>query len=139
MNMSLTKFITTYQGQKVDYDKEGTPQCVDLYRLYLDLVLGIPQTPALGINGGAKDIWNKCGNDLKKISEGVLADYSRGDILIWGATSSNPYGHVAILVEVYNTAKFLVFEQNGFTKDGAKTILRGREGLLGGLYLPGRY
>ena len=139
MSMSLTQFIFTYQGKKVDFDKEGTPQCVDLYRRYLDDVLEIPQTPALGLEGGAKDIWINHGDDLKEIKDGPLADYSRGDILIWGSTESNKYGHVAILVEVYNAKNFLVFEQNGFTKDGAKLWLRSRENLLGGLYLPGRY
>lgn len=68
------------------------------------------------------------------LGKSVLADYSRGDVLIWGATKDNKYGHVAILVDVYNTKYFIVLEQNGFTQDGVKLAFRSREGLLGCLY-----
>ena len=131
--MTLTQFIKNNLGKKIDYDKEGTPQCVDLARLYFDDVLEVPQFPPLGINGGAKDIFYKC-DSLKKTPDSALADYSRGDVLIWGPTDKNPYGHVAILVAIYNTKYFIVFEQDGFKKDGAKLAFRCRENLLGCLY-----
>lgn len=82
--MTLTQFIKNNLGKKIDYDKEGTPQCVDLP--------------------------------------------------VWGPTEKNPYGHVAILVAIYNTKYFIVFEQDGFKKDGAKLAFRSRENLLGCLY-----
>ena len=106
--MTLTQFIKNNLGKKIDYDKEETPQCVDLARLYFDDVLEVPHS--------------------------ALADYSRGDVLIWGPTEKNPYGHVAILVAIYNTKYFIVFEQDGFKKDGAKLAFRSRENLLGCLY-----
>lgn len=130
MAMSLTTFINKYKGVKVDYDKEGTPQCVDLYRQYLDDVLCVPQTPRVI---GAKSIINNPGC-LKITRESLLADYSRNDILVWGPTASNKYGHVAILVAIYNTKYFIVFEQDGFKQDGAKLEFRSRENLLGCLY-----
>lgn len=95
--------------------------------------MNLPQTPALGINGGAKEIIEKPGC-LKVTRDSVLADYSRGDILVWGATENNQYGHVAILVEVYNTKYFIVLEQDGTKQDGVKHELRSRENLLGCLY-----
>ena len=131
--MTFTTFINTYLGTKVDYDKEGTPQCVDLARLYIDKVFELPQPPALGKNGGAKDMFDKPGV-LKVTPDSALADYTRGDILVWGASKSNKYGHVAILVEIYNTKYFIVLEQDGFKKDGVKLAFRSRENLRGCLY-----
>ncbi len=90
----------------------------------------IKQTPGVD---GAKDIIDNPGS-LLVTRESTLADYSRGDVLIWGATKSNKYGHVAILVAVYNTKWFIVLEQDGFKQDGVKLAFRNRENLLGCLY-----
>lgn len=133
--MTLTQFIKTNQGKKVDFDGKYGAQCVDLYRAYCRDVLDIQQTPAVA---GAKDIITKPGV-LEVTRDSALADYSRGDILVWDATSSNKYGHVAILVAVYNTKYFVVFEQDGFKQDGAKLAFRSREGLLGCLWRKGGY
>lgn len=128
--MTLTQFIKKYLGSKVDFDGQFGAQCVDLYRLYIRDVFDVPQTPGVD---GAKDIIDKPGT-LKVTRDSALADYSRGDVLIWGATSSNKYGHVAILVEIYNTKYFIVLEQDGFKQDGVKLAFRSRENLLGCLY-----
>lgn len=128
--MTLTQFIKKYLGSKVDFDGQFGAQCVDLYRQYCADVLCVPQSPAVD---GAKDIINNPGT-LKVTRDSALADYSRGDVLIWGATSSNKYGHVAILVEIYNTKYFIVLEQDGFKQDGVKLAFRSRENLLGCLY-----
>lgn len=128
--MTLTQFIKKYIGSKVDFDGNFGSQCVDLYRQYCADVLCVPQSPAVD---GAKDIINNPGT-LKVTRDSALADYSRGDVLIWGATSSNKYGHVAILVEIYNTKYFIVLEQDGFKQDGVKLAFRSRENLLGCLY-----
>lgn len=133
--MTLTQFIKTNQGKKVDFDGKYGAQCVDLYRAYCHDVLDIQQTPAVA---GAKDIITKPGV-LEVTRDSALADYSRGDILVWDATNSNKYGHVAILVAVYNTKYFIVFEQDGFKQDGAKLAFRSREGLLGCLWRKGGY
>lgn len=131
--MNLTTFINTYLGKKVDYDKTNGCQCTDLYRQYCKDVLEIPQTPSLGENGGAKDIFDKHGV-LKATPDTILTDYSRGDVLIWGATKTNKYGHVAILVDIYNTKYFIVLEQDGFKQDGVKLAFRSRENLRGCLW-----
>ena len=133
--MTLTQFIKTNQGKKVDFDGKYGAQCVDLYRAYCRDVLDIQQTPAVA---GAKDIITKPGV-LEVTKDSALADYSRGDVLVWDATSSNKYGHVAILVAVYNTKYFVVFEQDGFKQDGAKLAFRSREGLVGCLWRKGGY
>lgn len=131
--MTLTQFIKTNKGKKLDFDGNKSFQCVDLARFYLRDVWNVPQFPALGEEGGAKDIIEHPGS-LKITRDSVLADYSRGDLLIWGATDKNKYGHVAILVAVYNTKYFIVLEQDGFKQDGVKLEFRSRENLLGCLY-----
>lgn len=128
--MTLTQFIRANLGKKVDYDDAFGAQCVDLYRQYCKDVLDVPQSPAVE---GAKDII-ECPGVLNVTRDSALADYSRGDVLIWGATAANKYGHVAILVSVYNTKYFIVLEQDGFAQDGVKLAFRSRENLLGCLY-----
>ena len=136
--MTLTTFINTNLGKKIDYKDEnfqgdGSFQCVDLVRQYTKDVKELPQFPALGANGGSKDIIKKSGS-YNVTLDSVLADYSRGDVLVWGATKTNKYGHTGILVEIYNTKYFIVLEQDGFKQDGVKLTLRSREGLLGCLW-----
>ena len=131
--MTLTSFINKYLGTKVDYDKNGEPQCVDLARQYINDVLEVPQPPALGQDGGAKDLFDKHGV-LNATPDSAMADYTRGDILIWDKSKTNKYGHVAILVAIYNTKYFIVLEQDGFKKDGVKLAFRSRENLRGCLW-----
>lgn len=128
MAMTLTQFVKKYQGTKVDFDGAHGAQCVDLFRRYWSDVFQLPQ---LGPVDGAKDLWFAEPHGINKTSDSVLADYGPGDVLIWDKTKTNPYGHVAILVSVYNTRNFIVFEQDGFKQDGAKLVMRSREGLLG--------
>jgi len=128
--MTFTQFIKKYLGTKVDYDGNYGVQCVDLFRKYCADVFEIPQPPAVE---GAKDLIKNPGK-LCVTDDSLLADYSRGDVLIWGATKTNPYGHVAILVSLYNTKYFVVLEQDGFKQDGCKLAFRSRENLLGCLY-----
>lgn len=129
--MKLTQFIKKYLGTKVDFDKAHGYQCVDLYRQYVKDVLNVPQTPSVE---GARDIFDKPGT-LNVTKDSALADYSRGDVLIWNKTDTNKYGHVAILVSVYNTKYFIVLEQDGFKQDGVKLAFRSRENLRGCLWI----
>lgn len=127
--MRLTQFIKTYLGKKV-----GSGQCVALARQYIKDVLGIEQFPALGEEGGAKDIIDVC-NNMNITLDSAEADYSVGDILIWNSSKTNKYGHVAILVGIWNTKYFFVLEQDGFKQDGVKLNLRSRENLRGCLWV----
>lgn len=128
--MTLTTFIRTYVGTKVDYDGKYGAQCVDLYRQYLKDVLDVSQTPAVT---GACEIIDNPGT-LNVTRESSLADYSVGDVLVWGPSKSNKYGHVAILVAIYNTKYFVVLEQDGYSQDGVKLSFRSRENLKGCLW-----
>ena len=125
--MTLKRFVVTYNGKKVDWDKAHGFQCVDLFRQYCKDVLNVEQVPPVD---GAKDIINNPGDF--KVSKGA---YAPGDVLIYGATKSNPYGHVCILVSLLDSDTFIVFEQNGFEQTGAKLTVRDKTNLLGGLYV----
>lgn len=125
--MTLKRFVVTYNGQKVDWDKANGYQCVDLFRQYCKDVLNVEQCPSVD---GAKDLWEKHGC-LKQ----TTGSYAPGDVLIYGATKSNPYGHVCILVSLLDSDTFIVFEQNGFEQTGAKLTVRDKTNLLGGLYV----
>lgn len=128
--MNLTQFVKSYVGTKVDFDGAYGAQCVDLYRRYCSSVLEIPQTPPVV---GAKDIITKPGV-LSVKKESATTNYVAGDILIWGATATNQFGHVAVLVAALDESNFIVVEQDGFRQDGVRLMLRSRENLLGGLY-----
>lgn len=125
--MTLKRFIVTYKDKKVDFDCTYGYQCVDLFRQYCKDVLNIKQCPSVE---GAKNLINNPG-ELKITHD----SYAPGDVLIYGATPSNPYGHVCILVSLLDSDTFIVFEQNGFEQAGAKLTVRGKDGLLGGLYV----
>lgn len=125
--MTLKRFIVTYNGKKVDWDKAHGYQCVDLFRQYCKDVLNVEQCPKVE---GAKDLINNPGK-LKVTYD----SYAPGDVLIYGATKSNSYGHVCILVRMLDSDTFIVFEQDGFKQDGAKLTVRDKNNLLGGLYV----
>lgn len=125
--MTLKRFIVTYNGKKLDWDNANGFQCVDLARFYFRDVLDVPQLPAVE---GAKDLWENHGC-LKQ----TTGSYAPGDVLIYGATPSNKYGHVCILVSLLDSDTFIVFEQNGFEQTGAKLTVRDKTNLLGGLYV----
>ena len=106
--MTLQEFIDKYNGKFIDYDGHYGAQCQDLYRQYVQEVLGFPQSPGVV---GAKDNWDAYLPDyyerIPNTPEGVPQP---GDIMIWGA-SYGPYGHVAVVTEATLTT-FKCFSQN---------------------------
>lgn len=69
--------------------------------------------------------------EKKYFTRSTNKNWKSGDILIWDKTPTNKYGHVAILIAVFDNSKFLVFEQNGITQAGAEIRVRDKTGLLG--------
>lgn len=139
--MTLNEFVKKYNGKAIDFDKAYGAQCVDLFRQYCADVLEIGHT---GSVDGAKDLFLKydvLSKEKKafcRIKEQLGAYYKQGDVLVWNATKTNPYGHVAIMI-CEMSGDFVVFEQNGMKQDGAKIGLRSRENLLGALRFFGDY
>lgn len=129
--MTLTHFIKKYNGKKVDFDGAFGAQCVDLFRQYNKEVWGNPHTGAVE---GAKDLILNYDNlpleqkHLEKIPRYFFP--KAGDVAVWGASSNNKYGHVAIVVYTEDN-NLIVFEQDGFKQDGAKLNIRTDDNLLG--------
>lgn len=132
--MTLEEFVKVNNGRKVDYDGVYGPQCVDLFRQYVWDVLGIKEhTGSCASSGGAKDLfldYHKMPIEKKYFIRSASKTCKAGDVLIWNESLSNKYGHIAICLGVIGNS-YIVFEQDGFLKDGAKINIRGRENLLG--------
>lgn len=107
---SLDQFISDWTGKPCDWDGAYGNQCFDLYRMYVQEVLGFPQSPSTG-TAGAKTIWD---NYLKEYFDAIPNSPEgfpkKGDIVIWGSVYGK-FGHVAICTEAtVNT--FKCFSQN---------------------------
>ena len=133
--MNLEDFVKKYNGKKVDYDGVYGPQCVDLARQYWKEKEGIEEhTGSCTTSGGAKDLYldyPKMPIEKKYFNRlPASSTIKAGDVMIWDKTDGNKFGHVAICLGKLNK-DFIVFEQNGFTQDGAKINIRSKENLLG--------
>lgn len=135
--MLLDDFVKKYKGKKVDFDGVFGAQCVDLTRQYWKEGLGISEhTGSCSTTGGAKDLYldyEKMPLEKKyftKIPKNKA--FVPGDTLIWDSTDKNEFGHVAIYLGKLDNC-LIVFEQNGFTQNGAEINIRTKEKLLGAL------
>lgn len=132
--ISLEDFVIKYLGKKVDFDGVYGAQCVDLFRQYSKECLGISEhTGSCSTSGGAKDLfldYNKMPLEKKYFTRETKKAMVQGDILIWDHTDKNKYGHVAIYLGKLNNS-LIVFEQNGFTQNGAEINVRSKNNLLG--------
>lgn len=128
--MKLYEFVNKYINTKIDFDNAFGYQCVDVFRQYCKDVLNIPHT---GSVNGAKDLilnYEKLPLEMKYFNKIEL--YPRyGDVIIWGETKSNKYGHVAIVLSNSGDKEVLIFEQNGFKQDGAKLSIRSLDNCIG--------
>ena len=136
--MNLTEFVNKYIGKKVDFDGAYGAQCVDLFRQYCKDVLRAGHTGAVD---GAKDLFLKYADlpsECKYFDRISNPIPQMGDVLIWGASQTNKYGHVAICVGFDSFIdKLIVFEQDGLKQDGAKLSVRTTNNLLGVLRFNG--
>lgn len=129
--MTLVEFVNRYHGKKVDFDGAFGAQCVDLFRQYNRDVLENERTESVE---GAKDLvlrYEKLSKE-KKCFMLLKNPYGakEGDVAVWGATKTNPYGHVAVVLKADNS-RLVVFEQDGFRQDGAKIAERNINNVLG--------
>lgn len=129
--MKLSEFIQKNIGCKVDFDGLWGAQCVDLFRQYCKDVLGIPRTEPVD---GAKDLFLKYDSmpiEKKYFVAMKTRDARYGDVIVYGATEKNRFGHVAIAVSTIDDNTHLVFEQDGFKQDGAKLVERNSASVIG--------
>lgn len=134
--MRLAEFIQKNVKTAVDYDKAFGAQCVDLFRQYSKDVLEIPEHTGAVI--GAKEIYLNYEKLPKEIKYFLRYDaYTQaepGIVAVWDCTSTNIYGHVAIVIADLG-ASLIVFEQKGKENPKAETKAeiyeRSKDGLLG--------
>ena len=67
----------------------------------------------------------------KKYFERVFVNPVSGDVAVWGATETNKYGHVALVLGNVDGHSILVAEQDGFKQDGVKFKIRSCANLIG--------
>lgn len=132
--MLLDDFVKKYNKKKVDFDGVYGAQCVDLFRQYAKECLNIPEhTGACSSSGGAKDLfidYPKMPIEKKYFIRETKKKLIPGDVVIWNETEKNKYGHVAIYLGAINN-DLIVFEQNGFSQEGAEITLRSKNNMLG--------
>lgn len=81
-------WLNSISGQYLDKDGVYGAQCVDLILAYYDY-LGVPRS-----SGNGKDYaTNALPSGWSRVQGGTP---QKGDILVYGASSNNSYGHVAI-------------------------------------------
>ena len=133
--MTLEEFVNKYNGVKVDFDGVYGAQCVDLARQYWKEKEGIKEhTGACATTGGAKDLfldYDKMPLEKKYFTRIKTKSPRAGDTVIWDKTDKNEYGHVAICLGILGKDTIIVFEQDGFKKDGAKVNIRSKGNMLG--------
>lgn len=88
-------WVKAQVGQYIDYDGVYGAQCVDLIKAYYNY-LGV--TPVSG--NGCDYATNALPSGWSRVQGGAPQP---GDILVYSANSSNPYGHVAIFESTYST------------------------------------
>lgn len=129
--MTLEEFKNKYLGKKVDWDNFYGGQCVDLYRQYVNDVLGFPQSPGVG---GAAEIWDSADPKYYDfIPNGDTNFPEPGDIVIWNRRAGGGFGHVAIALSA-NPNDFISLDQNWPTLDKVTETKHNYTNVIGWLH-----
>ena len=135
--MTLNEFISTYNGNYIDFDGSYGAQCVDLMRQYIYDVVGIsgysiPPAPyARNLFERFPDCGDKNFIKIKNTPSGVP---QKGDIIFWGWKwpTTGYAGHVAIYCDG-NVNRFISFDQNYPTGATSRYYNHTYRGVLGWL------
>lgn len=112
--MTTDQFVEKYLGKKIDFDNAYAGQCVDLFRQYVQEVLGFPQPKGVS---GAKDFWlnfdtdPNLKNNYTKIPNTPDAVPQKGDVMLWNGKAGGGFGHVSIFL-TGDVNSFTSFDQN---------------------------
>lgn len=129
--ITFDEFINKWLGKKADFDGYYGGQCVDLYRFYVQEVLGFPQSPGVG---GAAEIWDSADPDYYDfIDNDPLAVPEKGDIVIWNRNAGGGFGHVSIYLEG-NVNSFTSLDQNWPTLDKVTKTKHNYTNVIGWLH-----
>lgn len=118
--LSLSQFVSTYNGKSVDVDKAYGYQCWDLAALYSQKCVGVPASAGYGLptgDGCAAGVYYNFLPPLPtyytRIANTVNALPKPGDLIVWkyGLAGSGGCGHIAIVLSA-NWSGFTSFDQN---------------------------
>lgn len=128
--MTFNEFYQGVNGKSLDYDGVYGYQCVDLAKVYLDWCFGIKP----GAWGNAKDYWNNLNkpgmaDNFYQVPNTRDLVVERGDIVVWGAMSGNPYGHIAIGLDG-DINHFTSLDQN-WGSNYVREVCHNYDGVLG--------
>jgi hypothetical protein len=102
-------------GQPIDIDQAFGDQCVDVAMSWAEYCFPGHKWPELLGYGDAKDLYAAANAAFFDKLQNIVPQ--QGDMAIFGATSTNPYGHIAVVINGYQNA-MNVIEQNGFNPSG---------------------
>lgn len=115
---SIEEWLDSAVGVGMDPDGAYGYQCVDLVDQYGQDIFGVRWPICVGGVQGANQLldvapdeyWIRIDNDESQPNQIPL----RGDVVVFGGDSSNPYGHTAVVLSA-DTVWLHVVQQNGNT------------------------
>lgn len=124
--MTLTEFVNKYNGVHIDEDGYYGAQCWDVSARYAREVVGCPSFPTG--SGGAEGLFRLFSNPIPQYFDKIANNTSDanqlpqpGDVIVWQASFSPPYGHTAVVISADPTGP-TVLEQNGNNPGGVAYI-----------------
>ena len=110
-------FVRKWNGRFCDFDGYAGSQCVDAARTAFVEIHGCKKQPP-GVIGAADFAGADFSGTGLRFLKCAERDVLIGDVVVYGKTEKNGYGHIAVCVGKL-PACHLVLEQNGFTdRDG---------------------
>lgn len=117
MSMTTKEVFDKWIGKKVDYDGSYNSQCTDWSRQFAKEVW----FPISTFSWSALRWWETgspfVGTEWKRVENSISAVPTNGSIIFFDKTSSNPYGHVAV-VDSADANTIILVEQNAGSGNG---------------------
>jgi hypothetical protein len=131
--MTLQQFIDKYTGKKVgDLTGAYVGECLSLTKRYINELFNITPPPS-GV-GAAYGYWTNFPHPLGTVFDKVPNTPAEiplpGDVVIWGKSTSLPYGHIGTIVSA-DVLSFVSFDQNWPTGQVCKLVKHDYKGVVG--------
>ena len=112
MTKTFDKWVNDVIGKQLDLDNCAGVQCVDVAHSFMRDVLGLP----IQARGNAVDYWK---NPIKQLKDNFKFVKNtpayipkKGVMVVFDATSTNPYGHIAVTTDKCTKTVLQIIEQN---------------------------
>ena len=113
--MAFNEWLAQADGKKMNLDGAYGQQCVDVFLDYAQYLFGSIWRTTTGW-GNAKDLFaNSNPSYWQKIANSPDPNHipQAGDVVVWNAKGTNPYGHIAVVISA-NSSNITVLQQDGF-------------------------